>query len=55
MIRRQYQTALQEYLAGLDQAVRDSAVDYHRIEIAERHGDVLARFLLGRKPRRARR
>ena len=54
MIRRQYQVALTEYLEGLDEAVRDSAVDYHRIEIAEPHGDVLARFLLGRKPRRSR-
>lgn len=54
MIRRQYQIALTEYLEGLDQAVRDSAVDYHRIEIAEPHGDVLARFLIGRKPRRSR-
>lgn len=54
LIRREYQTALTEYLEGLDQAVRDSAVDYQRIEIAEPHGDVLARFLIGRKPRRSR-
>jgi len=54
-IRREYDEALQEYLAGLDVAVREAAVDYHRIRIDEPHGDVLARFLLGRTPRRARR
>ena len=53
-IRRQYQTALKEYFDGLDQAVRDSAVDYHRVQIDEPYGDVLGRFLIGRKPRRAR-
>ncbi len=54
MIRPQYQNALTEYFEGLDQAIRDSAVDYHRIKIDEPHGDVLARFLIGRKPRRSR-
>ncbi|MCA9211906.1 MAG: DUF58 domain-containing protein [Planctomycetales bacterium] len=53
-IRRQYQAALKEYFEGLDAAVRDSAVDYHRIQIDEPYGDVLGRFLIGRKPRRAR-
>ena len=28
---------------------RDSAVDYHRVNIAENYSDVLARFLLARK------
>jgi uncharacterized protein (DUF58 family) len=54
-IRREYAAALREYLHGLDEAVRESAVDYHRVCVNESPGDVLARFLLGRTPRRARR
>lgn len=54
-IRREYAHALQEYLTGLDQAIHESAVDYQRIRIEEPAGDVLARFLLSRTPRRARR
>lgn len=54
-IRREYAAALDEYFIGLDQAVREAAVDYHRLRVKESHGDVLARFLLGRTPRRARR
>jgi uncharacterized protein (DUF58 family) len=54
-IRREYEAALHEYLTGLDMAVREAAVDYQRICIDQHHGDVLARFLLGRTPRRGRR
>jgi uncharacterized protein (DUF58 family) len=54
-IRRQYDAALREYLTGLDQAVREAAIDYHRVRVNDSHGDVLARFLLGRTPRRIRR
>lgn len=53
-VRRQYHAALKEYFDGLDQAVLDAAVDYHRIQIDEPYADVLGRFLIGRKPRRAR-
>jgi len=55
VIRREYQAALQEYLSGIDEVVRETAIDYHRISIQEDAGDVLARFLLGRLPRRKRR
>jgi uncharacterized protein (DUF58 family) len=55
VIRREYAAALQQYLRGVDAAIREAAIDYHRIRIHEAHGDVLARFLLGRTPRRARR
>jgi uncharacterized protein (DUF58 family) len=55
VIRREYAAALHEYLQSLDVAVREAAIDYHRIRVSESHGDVLARFLLGRMPRRARR
>lgn len=53
-IRRQYQAAITQYFEGMDQIVLDSAVDYHRLTIDEAYGDVLARFLIGRKPRRSR-
>ena len=55
VIRREYEAALKEYIEGIDAAVRDSAVDYHRIRIEEPYGDVLARFLVSRTPRRSRR
>ena len=54
-IRREYEEALRAYLTAIDQAVREAAVDYHRVQIDQPHGQVLARFLLGRTPRRARR
>lgn len=53
-IRREYERSLREYLDGLGEAVREAAVDYHRISIEECHGDVLARFLASRTPRRSR-
>lgn len=55
LIRKQYQQALEEYLAGIDAVVREAAVDYHRVSLQEHYGQVLARFLLGRQVRRARR
>lgn len=54
-IRAQYEQALSQYFAELKQAVLEAAVDYHRVRVDEPPGDVLARFLLGRTPRRARR
>jgi uncharacterized protein (DUF58 family) len=53
IIVRQYHRSLENYLSSLDQAVRDSAVDYHRVRVDERYDDVLARFLLSRQPKRA--
>jgi uncharacterized protein (DUF58 family) len=55
LIRREYQAALHEYLTGIDRIVRESSIDYHRTSIQEDVGEVLARFLLGRLPRRKRR
>jgi uncharacterized protein (DUF58 family) len=55
VIRREYAMALQRYLTGLETAVREAAIDYHRIRIDESPGDVLVRFLLGRLPRRRKR
>jgi uncharacterized protein (DUF58 family) len=48
-IARQYRQAVQSWLESLRVIFRDSAVDYHRVEISENYADVLARFLLARK------
>ncbi len=48
VIARQYHRSLQRYLETLDQAVRDTMMDYHRVSIEEPYDDVLARFLLAR-------
>ncbi len=55
MISRQYRQAVQAYLAELAVVTREAAIDYHRVEIHEDPGDVLARFLLSRTPKKARR
>ena len=48
VIAAEYRQALSEYLEDLRTIVRDTAVDYHRIQIHENYDDVLSRFLLGR-------
>ena len=48
----QYRRAMEIYLESMDEVIRDTEVDYHRIRIHENYGDVLARFLLGRTPKR---
>ena len=51
-IRREYAEALQSYFEQLDAAVREAAVDYHRVRLEQPYGDVLAEFLLQRTPQR---
>lgn len=52
VIGAQYRRALQEYLAAIKTIVRDAAVDYHQVLLQEDYADVLARFLIGRTPRK---
>jgi uncharacterized protein (DUF58 family) len=47
-IAERYHKALEGYLDGLRQVVRESAVDYHRVRIDEDYEQVLLRFLVGR-------
>ncbi len=47
-IARRYQSALEQYLAGLKQVVLESAIDYHRVTIDEDYEKVLVRFLMSR-------
>ena len=51
IIAAQYQRALETYLESMNEVIRDTEIDYHRIRIDENYGDVLARFLLGRTPK----
>ena len=51
IIATQYQRALETYLESMNEVIRDTEIDYHRIRIDEDYGDVLARFLLGRTPK----
>jgi uncharacterized protein (DUF58 family) len=53
LIARNYRQAVREYLAELDEVVRTTGMDYHRVKMHERYDDVLVRFLLGRTPKRS--
>ena len=52
IIGTQYRRALEMYLESMNEVIRDTEIDYHRIRVDEDHGDVLARFLLGRTPKK---
>lgn len=52
VIGAQYQRALEIYLEDMNTVTQETEVDYHRIRIDENYDDVLARFLLGRTPKR---
>jgi uncharacterized protein (DUF58 family) len=52
LIGKQYREAVQLYLAELDEVIRTTGVDYHRVRMQDPYDDVLARFLLGRTPKR---
>jgi uncharacterized protein (DUF58 family) len=52
IIGEQYRRALEVYLESMNEVIQDTEIDYHRICIDEDYGDVLARFLLGRTPKR---
>ena len=52
LIANNYRIAVKQYLAEMDELVRSSAIDYHRVTLQEDYEAVLARFLLGRVPKR---
>lgn len=52
LVAKQYRDAVRTYFTELDDVVRTTAVDYHRVKLHENYDDVLARFLLGRTPKR---
>lgn len=51
-ITRQYREAVRQYLTDIDDLVRTTGVDYHRVKMHEPYADVLAKFLLGRTPKK---
>ncbi len=53
LIARNYRAAVKKYLADLDETIRTTGVDYHRVKLHEAYDEVLVRFLLGRLPKRA--
>lgn len=52
LMRQHYQQAIAGYLADLEKVMRDAAVDYHRVNLLDPVGDVLARFRVRRKPKK---
>ncbi len=48
----QYRRALEDYLESMNEVIRSTEIDYHRVCIHEDFGDVLAKFLLGRTPKK---
>ncbi len=52
IIANEYRKAAATYLADLKTIMRDAAVDYQRLGLEQHYGDVLARFLLERAPKR---
>lgn len=47
-----YRDAVRMYLSGIDEAVRTTGIDYHRVKLNEAYDEVLARFLLSRTPKK---
>jgi len=52
IIGTQYRRAIETYIENMDEVIRDTEIDYHRVNIHEDYGDLLARFLLGRTPKK---
>jgi uncharacterized protein (DUF58 family) len=51
LIAGNYREAVRQYLAEMDELVRTTGIDYHRVKMHENYDDVLARFLLRRTPK----
>lgn len=52
-VARAYRTAVNDWLLGIDEIVRTTAMDYHRVLLHEDYATILARFLIGRTPKRS--
>jgi hypothetical protein len=48
LIARNYREAVRLYMHEIDELVRTTAIDYHRVKLHEKYDDVLAKFLLAR-------
>ena len=52
LVSKQYQQAITSYLADLETVLLDAAIDYHRVNLRDPVDEILARFLVGRKPKK---
>jgi len=52
LVATEYRQAVDGYLRDLQTIVRDANVDYQRLSLEQHYGDVLAKFLLARMPKR---
>ena len=52
LVSKQYQQAITGYLADLETVMLDAAIDYHRVNLRDPVDEILARFLVGRKPKK---
>lgn len=52
LVAVEYRQAVETYLSDLKTIVRDANVDYQRLSLEQHYGDVLAKFLLARMPKR---
>ncbi|MCX6836616.1 MAG: DUF58 domain-containing protein [Verrucomicrobia bacterium] len=48
LIARNYREAVKQYMHEIDDLIRTTATDYHRVKLHEKYDDVLVKFLLGR-------
>ena len=53
LIANNYRTAVRQYLVEMEELVRTTGMDYHRVKLHEPYEAVLVRFLLGRRPKQA--
>ncbi len=54
VIGNRYRDAMRRYMNDIEITVRDTELDYHRVDIEEPYDAVMARYLLGRTPKRTR-
>jgi len=52
IVASDYRNAVRQYLDDLKVIMRDAAVDYQRLSVDQHYGDVLAKFLLERAPKK---
>ena len=52
IVANEYRKAVTDYLGDLKTIMRDANVDYQRLSLDQHYGDVLAKFLLERAPKR---
>ena len=55
LVGKKYREVVRQYLTDLDEVIRTTGVDYHRVTLKENYDDVIAKFLLGRVQKRGRR